>query len=51
MGYLNAQPGDDQLIEGMGETGTDQVPGPSYFENTGQALAQRHLRRSHSAGR
>lgn len=40
MGYLNAQPGDDQLVEAMGETGTDQVPAPNYFQGTGEAVGK-----------
>lgn len=40
MGYLNSQPGDDQLVQAMGETGTDQVPGPDLFQGTGEAIAQ-----------
>lgn len=40
MGYLNSQPGDDDLIAAMGANGTGQVPGPSLFEHTGEAVAQ-----------
>lgn len=40
MGYLNSQPGDDELIAAMGENGTDQVPGPSLFQNTGETVGK-----------